>query len=156
MIDIYTDGACEPNPGIGGWGFIVFRDGVEVADRSGGDLATTNNVMEMTAVLCALEYAKMAAFNPEAVKIHSDSQYVVKGCNEWRHAWQRKGWTRGKSSLANVGLWQAIAEAHDTFPCKIEWVKGHCGIPGNEAADAIAEKARARICDREQAREAAQ
>lgn len=148
MIDIYTDGACEPNPGAGGWAFIVMRDGVEVNNRNGGDRDTTNNIMEMTAVLAALEYANMAAFNPDAVTVYSDSQYCVKGCNEWRHGWKRKGWTRGKSALANADLWKAIADAHDAFPCKIIWVRGHSGVPGNERADRLADKGRKYVLER--------
>lgn len=143
MINIYTDGACEPNPGAGGWAFVVFDgQGVETLTRTGGDVSTTNNVMEMTAVLAALE---LAAINtkPENVTIYSDSQYVVKGCNEWRHSWAKKGWTRGKPSLANADLWQAIAAAHDAFPCRIVWVRGHSGILGNERADELAEQGRA-------------
>lgn len=142
MINIYTDGACEPNPGAGGWAFVVFDgQGVETLTRNGGDVSTTNNIMEMTAVLAALELAAINA-KPENVTIYSDSQYVVKGCNEWRHGWAKKGWTRGKSALANADLWQAIAAAHDAFPCQIIWVRGHSGIPGNERADELAEQGR--------------
>lgn len=145
MIDIYTDGACEPNPGSGGWAFIVMRDGVEINSRSGGNLETTNNVMEMTAVLAALEYARLSAFNPDAVTVYSDSQYCVKGCNEWRHGWKSKGWRRGKAELANADLWKAIDAAHEKFPCEIVWVRGHSGIPGNERADELAEEGRASV-----------
>ncbi|ASQ11863.1 ribonuclease HI [Sinorhizobium meliloti] len=144
MINIYTDGACEPNPGAGGWAFVVFDgQGVETLTRTGGDVSTTNNVMEMTGVLAALEYAKATGLPTREVSIYSDSQYVVKGCNEWRYGWAKKGWTRGKNALANAGLWQSIAAAHDAFPCQIIWVRGHSGIPGNERADELAEEGRA-------------
>lgn len=143
MIHIYTDGACEPNPGAGGWGFVVFNDfGFEINNRNGGAIDTTNNIMEMTAILAALEYAKVNNLTVEHSTIYSDSQYCVKGCTEWRHGWKAKGWRRGKAELANSELWQAIAAAHDAFPCKIVWVRGHSGVPGNERADELAEKGR--------------
>lgn len=141
---IYTDGACEPNPGCGGWSFVVIEGGVEINNRNGGDISTTNNIMEMTGILAALEYAKASGLPVADTIIYSDSQYCVKGCTEWRHGWQRKGWTRGgNSELANAGLWKAIAAAHDAFPCKIMWVRGHSGVPGNERADRLAAKGRA-------------
>jgi ribonuclease HI len=148
MISIYTDGACEPNPGAGGWAFVVYESGLEVNNRNGGDLATTNNVMEMTGVLAALEYAVLSGFKVASTLIYSDSQYVVKGCNEWRHGWLKKGWRRGKAPLANSELWQALAAAHDAFPCKIIWVRGHSGVPGNERADALADKGRRYVLER--------
>lgn len=148
MISIYTDGACEPNPGAGGWAFVVIESGVEINNRNGGCLSTTNNIMEMTAVLAALEYAALAGLKALDTVIYSDSQYCVKGCNEWRHGWKRKGWTRGKEALANADLWKAIDAAHDAFPCKIVWVRGHSGVPGNERADALAEKGRQYVLSR--------
>ena len=139
---IYTDGACEPNPGAGGWAFVIIEAGVEINNRNGGDISTTNNIMEMTAILAALEYGKLAGLPVDETIIYSDSQYCVNGCNEWRHSWKKKGWTRGKNPLANAGLWQAIDEAHTAFPCKIVWVRGHSGVPGNERADRLAAKGR--------------
>lgn len=147
-VHIYTDGACEPNPGAGGWAFVVIQSGVELNNRNGGSLSTTNNIMEMTAVLAALEYAALSGLKASDTVIYSDSQYVVKGCNEWRHGWKRKGWTRGKDPLANAGLWRAIDEAHEAFPCKIVWVRGHSGVPGNERADTLAAKGRQYVIER--------
>lgn len=141
-IHIYTDGACEPNPGAGGWAFVVYECGVEITNRNGGDLETTNNIQEMTGLLAALEYCVIAKFKPEDVIIHCDSQYCVRGVNEWRHGWARKGWRRGEKPLANEGMWRAIAAAHDAFNCAVVWVRGHSGVPGNERADQLADKGR--------------
>lgn len=146
-IHIYTDGSCEPNPGAGGWSFVVVESGIEVNNRNGGDIQTTNNQMELTAVLSALEYGKLSGMPVAETTIYSDSQYCVRGCNEWRHSWKRKGWTRGKDPLANAGLWKAIDEAHNAFPCKIVWVRGHSGVYGNERADQLADKGRAYAID---------
>lgn len=148
MINIYTDGACEPNPGQGGWAFVVYEGGTEVNNRKGGDLDSTNNIMEMTAVLCALEFAVQAGYSPARTVVHSDSQYVVKGCTVWRHGWARKGWKRGKKPLANADLWKAVAKAHDAFPCQIVWVRGHSGVLGNERADRLAAKGRLQVLGR--------
>lgn len=149
MIHIYTDGACEPNPGAGGWAFVVYDgNGFETNNRNGGDVQSTNNIMEMTAVLAALEYAKLSGLIPHETTIYSDSQYCVKGCNEWRHSWERKGWEKGKPKLANAGLWKAIAAAHNAFPCKIIWVRGHSGVIGNERADRLADKGRKHALER--------
>lgn len=137
---IYTDGSCEPNPGAGGWAFVVFADGQEVAQCSGTDARTTNNRMEMTAVLEAI---KWLAGRP--AEILSDSQYVVKGITSWSAAWKRMGWKRKQGSrlvdVPNADIWQAI-DAMRLHGQTLYWVRGHNGNPGNERADELAEMAR--------------
>ncbi len=147
---IYCDGTCEPNPGEGGWGFVVYRDGIEIHSEFGGADPSTNNIMEMTGALMALRW--VADFSPklgESVRLLCDSQYVVKGCNEWRHSWKRKGWRRGgpnaklkNSVIANLDLWKELDEVLSSVPITLEWVKGHAGTLGNERADELAEMGR--------------
>lgn len=141
---IFCDGACEPNPGIGGWGFVVYRDGVEIHSEFGGDVRSTNNIMEMTGALMALRWFAARGI-VEPVRLLCDSQYVVRGCNEWRHGWKAKGWKRGgpkadakNSSIANLDLWKELDEALTLVPITLEWVKGHAGTVGNERADELA------------------
>lgn len=135
---IFADGACEPNPGPGGWGYVVYRDGLEVHADCGGECATTNNVMEMTGALMALQWLSESGLS-EAARLVCDSQYVVKGCNDWRHAWKKKGWKRGPNKeLANADLWQQLDAMLASVPITLEWVKGHAGIGGNERADELA------------------
>ncbi|GAA2885502.1 ribonuclease HI [Aminobacter niigataensis] len=134
---IYCDGACEPNPGVGGWAFVVYRDGAEIHSEHGGERRTTNNVMEMTGALMALRwFADRQVVEP--VRLLCDSQYVVKGCNEWRAGWKLKGWRRGvEKELANADLWRELDQALTLVPITLEWVKGHAGIVGNERADEL-------------------
>lgn len=135
---IYCDGACEPNPGAGGWGFAVFRDGVEIHSDCGGSADTTNNIMEMTGALMALRWFSERGV-VEPVRILCDSQYVVNGCNDWRLSWKARGWKRkGKNpEIANLDLWKELDEALTAAPIRLEWVKGHAGIIGNERADEL-------------------
>ena len=135
-VIIHTDGACSGNPGPGGWGAIL-SSGEHEKELKGGEPHTTNNRMEMTAVIEAL-----ASLAPGSqVRLHTDSQYVQKGISEWIHAWKRRGWkTADKSPVKNVDLWQrldALAAQH-----RIEWiwVKGHAGHDGNEHADRLANR----------------
>ncbi len=153
---IYADGCCEPNPGPGGWGFVVYRDGVEIHSDCGGAANTTNNVMEMTGAMMALEWL-LGNDHAHQARLLCDSQYIVNGCNDWRHSWKQKGWRRGgpnakpeNSAIANLSLWQLIDQVLTLVPIKLEWVKGHAGIIGNERADELA------LIGREQAIEAAQ
>ena len=138
MITIYTDGACIPNPGAGGWGFAVFNsDNSCIYEDCGGLAETTNNIMEMTAILKALRYAKGA----EAL-IYSDSQYCINGLNSWRHKWKKAGWRRGQSKLANADLWQDLSAHADRSKATFKWIRGHNGNVGNELADILAERGR--------------
>jgi len=135
-IDIYTDGACKGNPGVGGWGALV-KTGSSERELFGGAAATTNNRMEMMAVIEALTTLAPGT----QVRLHTDSQYVQKGISEWIHAWKRRGWkTADKSPVKNVDLWQrldALAAQHDV---EWVWVKGHAGHDGNERADRLANR----------------
>ncbi|MFC3207389.1 ribonuclease H family protein [Aquamicrobium soli] len=149
---IYCDGACEPNPGAGGWGFVVYRDGVEIHSDCGGSNPTTNNIMELTGALRALRWIAtmdgkpltMDGSFPVSVRLFCDSQYVVSGANSWRHGWKRKGWQRGgpkakpeNRTIANLELWKELDAALTAVPIQLEWVKGHAGIIGNERADEL-------------------
>ncbi|WP_244557793.1 ribonuclease H family protein [Rhizobium hainanense] len=145
-VHIFCDGACEPNPGSGGWGVVVYRDGLEVAALSGGLGETTNNVMEMTGMLEAVQWLIDHFLKDQAATIWCDSQYVVNGCNIWRHNWKKNGWSRkGPAAtkpetgvVKNLELWQAIDEAlNKCSELTVAWVKGHVGIEGNERADEL-------------------
>jgi len=134
VVDIYTDGACKGNPGPGGWGALM-ESGGRTREIYGGEPATTNNRMELMAVIRALEALK----KPCRVRLHTDSQYVQLGISKWIHGWKKNGWrTADKKPVKNADLWlelDALAAKHD-----IEWlwVKGHAGHDGNERADALA------------------
>ncbi len=131
----YTDGACSGNPGPGGWAFVVNIKGQTTREGSGGTTATTNNRMELTAVIELLRNLQ----GPHAVTIHTDSQYVMKGFTEWLPGWRRKGWRTAQGKpVENRDLWEAMLAA--ALPHKLSWVwvKGHAGNPLNERADTLA------------------
>ncbi len=133
-VEIFTDGACSGNPGPGGWGAILRFRGVE-KELKGGDPATTNNRMEMMAVLEALR----TLTRPCAVDIYTDSQYVMKGMTEWLKGWKARGWkTADRSPVKNVDLWQLLDEAVSRHKVAWHWVKGHAGHVENERADQLA------------------
>ena len=138
QVVIYTDGACKGNPGPGGWG-AVLRSGKSEKELFGGELDTTNNKMELLAVIEALSALK----RPCEVALYLDSQYVRKGITEWIHGWKKKNWrTAGGDPVKNVDLWKRLDELVANAGHQIEWhwVKGHAGDPGNERADALANK----------------
>ena len=137
-IEIYTDGACKGNPGPGGWGVLLKSGGTE-KELYGGELATTNNRMELMAVIQALEALK----RPCAVTLFLDSQYVLKGITEWLPGWKAKGWrTAAKQPVKNVELWQRLDAVVSGAGHVIDWrgVRGHNGDVGNERADALANR----------------
>jgi len=137
-IEIYTDGACKGNPGPGGWG-VLLKSGTTEKELYGGERLTTNNRMELMAVIQALQALK----RPCAVTLHVDSQYVLKGMTEWLAGWKAKGWrTSTKQPVKNVELWQQLDKlvAEGGHQIEWRWVKGHSGDPGNERADALANK----------------
>lgn len=134
VIDIYADGACKGNPGAGGWG-VFLECGAHRKELYGGERLTTNNRMELTAVIRAIEALK----RPSRVRIHTDSQYVQKGITSWIHGWKRKQWrTADKKPVKNVDLWKHLDELVAGHDIEWVWVKGHAGHPGNEHADRLA------------------
>ncbi|MEJ2385596.1 MAG: ribonuclease HI [Xanthomonadales bacterium] len=133
-VVIYTDGACSGNPGPGGWGSILMYNGHR-RELSGGDKSTTNNRMEMMAVIEALEALKRSC----RIVIHTDSTYVMKGMTEWMENWKRRGWkTADKKPVKNVDLWQRLDQAVARHDVEWRWVRGHSGVPENERADELA------------------
>ena len=135
-VVIYTDGACRGNPGPGGWGAILMS-GVHERELCGGELATTNNRMELTAAIEALN----ALNRPCRVELHTDSQYVRTGVSEWLNIWKARGWrTTSKGAVKNEDLWRRLDEARARHQIDWRWVKGHNGHPLNERADALARK----------------
>ncbi len=133
-VDIFTDGACSGNPGPGGWGAILRWRGAE-KELSGYEPDTTNNRMEMTAAIMALE----ALRRPCRVRLYSDSQYLRDGITKWIHGWKRRDWrTADKKPVKNVDLWQRLEAAAARHEVVWEWVRGHAGHPENERADALA------------------
>ncbi|HYD58266.1 MAG TPA: ribonuclease HI [Burkholderiales bacterium] len=135
-VEIYTDGACRGNPGPGGWGAIL-RAGTREKELFGGEAHTTNNRMELTAVIRALEALK----RPSRVRLYTDSQYVQKGISEWIHSWKRKGWkTADKKDVKNADLWRELDALAARHEIEWHWVRGHAGHVENERADELANR----------------
>jgi ribonuclease HI len=137
IVDIWTDGACSGNPGPGGWG-AVLRYGDREKELQGGEPGpTTNNRMELMAAIRALENLT----RPVAVRLHTDSTYVRRGITKWLPTWKRTGWmTAGKQPVKNADLWRRLEAAAARHEVEWLWVKGHAGDPGNERADALANR----------------
>jgi ribonuclease HI len=135
-VEIFTDGACSGNPGPGGWGAILRYNGTE-KEMFGFAAATTNNRMELMAVIEALRVLK----RPLVVAVHTDSQYVQKGITEWIHGWKRRGWkTAGKQPVKNEDLWRQLDALSAQHEMSWHWVKGHAGHAENERADELARR----------------
>ena len=133
-VEIYTDGACRGNPGPGGWG-ATLESGEHFRELSGAEADTTNNRMELTAVIRALEALKRRA----AVKVHTDSEYVRRGITEWLPNWKARDWkTADRKPVKNRDLWERLDELAVGHDIDWRWVKGHSGVPGNERVDALA------------------
>jgi ribonuclease HI len=136
IVVIYADGACKGNPGPGGWG-VLLRAGGREQEMCGGEALTTNNRMELTAVIEGLLSLKERS----RVRVYTDSQYVQKGISEWIHSWKRRGWlTADRKPVKNVDLWQQLDEVAREHEVGWHWVKGHAGHPGNERADELANR----------------
>ena len=136
VVTVYADGACKGNPGRGGWGAIL-RIGGHEKELFGGEPQTTNNRMELTAVIRALEALK----RPCTVQVYTDSQYVQKGISEWLRDWKRRGWrTADKKPVKNIDLWQELDRLAALHRVTWHWVRGHAGHPENERADALANR----------------
>ena len=136
QVVIYTDGACKGNPGPGGWGALLVYKGVE-KELWGGDPCTTNNRMELMAAIAGL----IALTRPCSVKLVTDSQYVMKGIQEWLPNWKKRGWkTAAKEPVKNADLWQKLDEEVNRHQVSWQWVRGHIGHHGNERADQLANR----------------
>lgn len=135
-VVVYTDGACKGNPGPGGWGAWL-KSGAHEREMFGGETLTTNNRMELTAVIQALASLKRRCH----VVIYTDSEYVRNGITSWIHGWKTRGWkTADKKPVKNVDLWQRLDALREQHDVTWRWVKGHAGDPGNERADALANR----------------
>jgi ribonuclease HI len=141
QVHIYTDGACDPNPGPGGWGAVLVY-GPQTKEISGAEPHTTNNRMELTAAIEALRLLK----RPCNVVLHTDSQYLRRGITEWLPVWQAKGWRKADGKpVENVELWQELLRQAQRHHITWEWIRGHRGDPLNERADRLAKNARATL-----------
>ncbi|MCG7906284.1 MAG: ribonuclease HI [Candidatus Thiodiazotropha taylori] len=136
LVELFTDGACKGNPGPGGWG-VVLRYGDHEKQLYGGEAATTNNRMELLAVIKGLQQLKRSS----RVAVTTDSQYVKNGITQWIHNWKKNGWkTAARKAVKNADLWQTLDSEVKKHQVDWHWVKGHAGHPGNELADQLANK----------------
>lgn len=144
-VEIYTDGACSGNPGAGGWGALLRYGNIE-KELSGGEVITTNNRMELTAVIEALKALK----KPCNIVLYTDSRYVMDGVNEWLPNWKLNGWRTAnkKTPVKNIDLWQSLESLIENHKIKWIWVKGHNGHPENERVDKLArDQAKSMLCE---------
>ena len=142
-VELYTDGACSGNPGPGGWAFILKHPATgKILDKAGAELDTTNNRMELQAVIEGLSALK----SPSLVELYSDSKYVLDGLNVWLKGWKAKGWkTAGKKPVKNIDLWKALDDLASKHQVSFHWIRGHNEHPENERADRLAVAAREAI-----------
>ena len=139
-VVIYTDGGCVPNPGVGGWAAVLlYKDSRK--ELSGGEMQSTNNRMELTAAITALESLK----RPCKVILYTDSQYVRNGITEWLPGWRKRNWRRKGGAVLNVDLWRRLDAAASQHSVEWRWVRGHAGNPENERCDALAEREIAKL-----------
>ena len=135
-IDIFTDGGCWGNPGPGAWAYVILKDNVMVANSSGFSAQTTNNIMELNAVINALQACSVMGFT--TIKLNTDSQYVKNGITKWIYFWKQKDWkTASKEPVKNRELWEQLDELNSKMNVRWIWVKGHAGIKYNEMCDAL-------------------
>ncbi len=145
-IVVFTDGGCSGNPGPGGWGYVILADG-KVSERWGAEKVTTNNRMELSAVIAALETILAdSAMASRPLTVYTDSQYVQKGISQWIASWKRNGWrTASKDPVKNKELWQSLDSLASRLSVSWRWVKGHAGNEYNERCDALTQEAIASI-----------
>ena len=137
-MEIYTDGGCSGNPGPGGWAYVIIRDGVLISEKCGAEKQTTNNRMELQAVIAALEALSPDEERGGKIVVYTDSQYVQKGISIWLPEWEKKGWiTSDKKPVKNKELWQRLEALAGLFSVTWVWVKGHAGNKYNERCDEL-------------------
>ena len=145
MIKVYTDGACSGNPGVGGWGVVILLNKNEPILLNGGELQTTNNRMELTAAIKALEYCdsqEEKQLSLKEIKIYTDSSYLKEGITNWISNWEKNNWkTADKKNVKNVDLWKKLKELSKSNQIEWYWVKGHSNDPMNELVDKLAKSA---------------
>jgi ribonuclease HI len=143
-LNIYTDGGCSGNPGPGGWAYVITGESPGIlAEKWGAEANTTNNRMELSAVIAALQSLPLPGSQvPEGITVYTDSQYVQRGITQWIHNWKRNNWrTSGKEPVKNRDLWQRLEELSGKIPVTWAWVKGHAGNPLNERCDRMTQEA---------------
>jgi ribonuclease HI len=149
-LKIYTDGGCSGNPGLGGWAYVIVQETFQgqriLSSDLGGEEKTTNNRMELKAVIAALNALSKAGNAPKQIAVFTDSQYVQKGISEWIHNWKRNSWrTSDKSPVKNQELWKELDSLAGEFTIEWEWVRGHAGNEYNELCDQMTRQAIAEI-----------